>query len=75
MSQLQYGLRTQEGKWLPRDAYKRGMLCERLDAPDLWQDKQRAEKYASQYYCEVVAFLVEPAVVQIDLKEVTCGAV
>ena len=54
----QYGLRTLEGKWLPRDAYRRGARCERLDSPDLWQNKERAEKYASQYDCELVEFIV-----------------
>lgn len=54
----QYGLRTAEGKWLPRDAYKRGMLRQRLDTPDLWQDKERATVYASQYDCTVVEFTV-----------------
>jgi hypothetical protein len=55
---IQYGLRTPEGKWLPRDAYKRGMLRERLAAPDLWQDRERAERYASEYGCTVVEFTV-----------------
>lgn len=55
---IQYGLRTAEGKWLPRDAYKRGMLRMRLETPDLWQDHDRAKLYASQYDCTVVAFTV-----------------
>lgn len=54
----QYGLRTPEGQWLPRDAYKRGMLRMRLATPDLWQDRERAERYASEYQCEVVEFKV-----------------
>lgn len=76
---IQYGLRNAQGKYLPRDAYKRGMLKQRLDEPDLWQDKERAERYASEYSCELVAFVVEPAVVPSELNtkdaEVTCGAV
>lgn len=55
----QYGLRTPEGTYLPRDAYKRGMLKQRLGAPDLWQDKERATLLASQYECELVEFTVE----------------
>jgi hypothetical protein len=66
---IQYGLRNAAGKFLPRDAYKRGMLKQRLDTPDLWHDKERAELYASQYSCEVVEFVVEPAVVQNNVKE------
>ena len=54
----QYGLRTQEGKWLPRDAYKRGQLRQRLETPDLWQDKERAAVLASQYDCTMVEFVV-----------------
>lgn len=54
----QYGLRNAEGKWLPRDAYKRGMLRARLESPDLWQNKERAERYASEYSCTLVEFTV-----------------
>lgn len=55
---IQYGLRNAAGKWLPRDAFKRGQCGVRLDAPDLWQDRARAETYASQYSCELVEFNV-----------------
>lgn len=75
---IQYGLRNAEGKWLPRDAYRRGMLNERMSSPDLWQDQERALKYASQYSCTVVAFVVEEAVLSgasAAEPEVTCGAV
>lgn len=56
---IQYGLRTKEGTYLPRDAYRRGMSNERFKGPDLWQDKATAERYASQYDCELVEFIVE----------------
>jgi hypothetical protein len=74
---IQYGLRTAEGKWLPRDAYRRGMLQERMPAPDLWQDQERAIKYASQYGCTVVAFVVAEVLLHgVTLNDdVTCGAV
>jgi hypothetical protein len=52
----QYGLRTPEGTWLPRDGYKRGTLRERLPAPDLWQDRKRAEEYSRLYGAELVEF-------------------
>ncbi len=55
----QYGLRTAEGTYLPRDAYKRGMLKQRLKTPDLWQDKERADILGSQYGCTVVEFTVD----------------
>lgn len=60
MKVVMYGLRTAEGTYLPRDAYKRGMLRVRLPTPDLWQDKEHAERYASEYQCTVVEFNVEP---------------
>ena len=74
---LQYGLRTAEGSWLPRDGYKRGTLRVRLNEPDLWQDQERAILYASQYSCDVVAFVVAEALVSGKLKEdeAFCGAV
>jgi hypothetical protein len=36
------------------------MLRVRLPTPDLWQDKEHAERYASEYQCTVVEFNVEP---------------
>lgn len=73
---IQYGLRNAEGKWLPRDAYKRGMLKERLATPDLWQNQDRALEYASQYSCTVVAFVVSEALVSgVVSEDVACGAI
>ena len=53
----QYGLRTKEGTWLPRDGFKRSNGV-RLLGPDLWQDKGRATGYASHYHAELVEFNV-----------------
>jgi hypothetical protein len=51
----QYGLRTATGTWLPRDAHKR-MCGVQLAAPDLWQDRERAEEYSRRHGAELVEF-------------------
>lgn len=54
---IQYGLRTKEGRWLPRDGQKRSSGLT-LHGPDLWQDKTRAAGYAESYGAELVEFNV-----------------
>lgn len=81
---IQYGLRTAEGAYLPRDAYKRSNGV-RLQQPDLWQDQERALEYASRYSATVVAYVVYQAVVnsgasadidpEFGVDGVNCGAI
>lgn len=54
---IQYGLRTKEGTWLPRDAYRRSSGL-RLEGPDLWQDGNRATELAAAYGAELVELRV-----------------
>jgi hypothetical protein len=67
----QYGLKTVDG-WLPRDARRR-QCGEKMNGPDLWQDKGRAMEYADIHGAELVEFTVQPVLV--DLGEPVCGAV
>ncbi len=54
----QYGLKTQTGSWLPRDAQRRNN-GERFLQPDMWQDGDRANELAIKYNCLRVSFTIE----------------